>query len=79
MPAAPRVAEFLAELHKDDAARLRHHAVLEARPPKSADGLHRHAEEHGHLCLRTRSGDRVRIPARWPARERVEQSRAAAQ
>ena len=41
-------------------------------------GLHRHAEEHGHLCFRTRSGDRVRIPAHWPARELVEQSRAAA-
>ncbi len=46
------------------------HAVLH--------GPHRHAEAHGHLCFRTRSGDRVQISARWPARELVEQSWAAA-
>ena len=34
-----------------------------------------HAEEHGYLCFRTRSGERVRLPARWSLPELVEQAR----
>ncbi len=38
--------------------------------------LFRHAEQHGYLRFRTRTGDRVRIPARWRAAELIEQARA---
>jgi DEAD/DEAH box helicase domain-containing protein len=39
------------------------------------DLLH-HAERHGHLCFRTRSGERVRLPAPWRIPELVERARA---
>jgi DEAD/DEAH box helicase domain-containing protein len=35
-----------------------------------------HAQSRGHLCFRTRSGERVRLPARWSIPELVEQARA---
>ena len=35
-----------------------------------------HAERHGHLCFRTRSGDRVRLPAHWRVPELIEEIRA---
>jgi len=37
-----------------------------------------HAEQHGHLCFRTRSGDRVRLPAPWRIPDLVEEIRAGA-
>jgi DEAD/DEAH box helicase domain-containing protein len=39
--------------------------------------LLRYAGEHGYLCFRTRSGERVRLPAHWNIPDLVEQSRAA--
>jgi DEAD/DEAH box helicase domain-containing protein len=38
--------------------------------------LLRHAEEHGHLCFRTKQGDRVRLPAPWRIPELVERALA---
>jgi DEAD/DEAH box helicase domain-containing protein len=38
--------------------------------------LLRHAEEQGHLCFRTRTGERVRLPAPWKLPELIEQARA---
>ncbi len=38
--------------------------------------LLRHAGEHGHLCFRTKRGDRVRLPAPWRIPELVERARA---
>jgi hypothetical protein len=38
--------------------------------------LLRHAEEHGYLFFRTRSGQRVRLPAAWSVPQLVEQARA---
>ena len=35
-----------------------------------------HAERHGHLLFRTRSGERVRLPAHWSVPELVERARA---
>ena len=35
-----------------------------------------HAEEHGYLCFRTKSGQKVRVPARWQVPDLVEQARA---
>ena len=35
-----------------------------------------HAERHGHLCFRTRNGERVRLPAPWRIQELVEEIRA---
>jgi DEAD/DEAH box helicase domain-containing protein len=39
------------------------------------DLLH-HASEHGHLCFRTKRGDRVRLPAAWRIPELVERAHA---
>ena len=39
------------------------------------DLLH-HAGEHGHLCFRTKRGDRVRLPASWRIPELVERAHA---
>jgi DEAD/DEAH box helicase domain-containing protein len=39
--------------------------------------LLRHAVEKGHLCFRTRDGQRVRLPARWRVAELVEAARAS--
>jgi len=38
--------------------------------------LLRHASEHGHLCFRTKRGDRVRLPAAWQIPELVERAHA---
>jgi DEAD/DEAH box helicase domain-containing protein len=38
--------------------------------------LLRHASEHGHLCFRTKRGDRVRLPAPWQIPELVERAHA---
>ncbi|HEY5656840.1 MAG TPA: DEAD/DEAH box helicase, partial [Myxococcota bacterium] len=38
----------------------------------------RQAAEHGHLCFRTREGQRVRLPARWNPRELVDRARGVA-
>jgi len=35
-----------------------------------------HAEAHGHLCFRTRNGERVRLPAPWKIPELLEEIRA---
>ncbi|MBW2541802.1 MAG: ribonuclease H-like domain-containing protein, partial [Deltaproteobacteria bacterium] len=35
-----------------------------------------HAGEHGHLCFRTKRGDRVRLPAPWHIPELVERAHA---
>ncbi len=35
-----------------------------------------HATQNGHLCFRTKRGDRVRLPAPWRIPELVEQARA---
>ncbi len=35
-----------------------------------------HASEHGHLCFRTKRGDRVRLPAPWQIPELVERAHA---
>jgi hypothetical protein len=35
-----------------------------------------HAERHGHLCFRTRNGERVRLPAPWRIPELLEEIRA---
>jgi len=35
-----------------------------------------HAERHGHLCFRTRNGERVRLPAPWRPPELIEEIRA---
>ncbi|MFQ5418366.1 MAG: Zn-binding domain-containing protein [Myxococcota bacterium] len=35
-----------------------------------------HAEDHGHLCFRTRGGERVRLPAPWHIPELLEEIRA---
>jgi DEAD/DEAH box helicase domain-containing protein len=35
-----------------------------------------HASEHGHLCFRTKRGDRVRLPAPWHIPELVEHAHA---
>ena len=35
-----------------------------------------HASEHGHLCFRTKRGDRVRLPAPWHIPELVERAHA---
>jgi DEAD/DEAH box helicase domain-containing protein len=32
-----------------------------------------HAEEHGHLCFRTRNGERVRLPAAWRIPDLIEE------
>jgi DEAD/DEAH box helicase domain-containing protein len=37
--------------------------------------LLRHAEENGHLCFRTKRGDRVRLPAPWRVADLVERAR----
>jgi DEAD/DEAH box helicase domain-containing protein len=39
-------------------------------------GLYSHAETHGHLCFRTRGGERVRLPAPWKTAELIEQARS---
>jgi len=38
--------------------------------------LLQHASEHGHLCFRTKRGDRVRLPAPWRIPELVERAHA---
>ncbi len=38
--------------------------------------LLRHASEHGHLCFRTKRGDRVRLPAPWRIPELIEHAHA---
>ena len=38
--------------------------------------LLRHASEHGHLCFRTKRGDRVRLPAPWQIPELIERAHA---
>ena len=40
--------------------------------------LFQHAERDGHLLFRTRSGERVRLPAAWDRRELVERAAASA-
>jgi len=42
-------------------------------------GLFEHATREGHLIFRTRSGERVKLPARWSLDELVETARAAVQ